>query len=167
MDILGYSLHQVAMAMWLPAFNFCLFMLPTNSLNSCYMSGFTIVYLIHGCNQTLPQMRRSDLEYGFMVVMSILALRKKKPTIHEIITMLATSKNVLVAGHNHLLTTCTDDLELGHFSKWQAWWLPGGLWLFCAVLHDVHYVYPPHVIFSHCSIREGMKKHLNGRTSFG
>ena len=65
--------------------------------------------------------------------------------------MLATSKNVLCRGHNHLLTNGTDDpslagaqviikvsvhqywwfaggcdLEIGHFYKWLAWWLPGG-----------------------------------------
>ena len=63
--------------------------------------------------------------------------------------MLAISKNVLFPGHNHLLTS-TDDLsfagaqaiikvsrhqyrwlaggyylEIGHFQKWLAWWLPG------------------------------------------
>ena len=65
--------------------------------------------------------------------------------------MLATSKDVLFPGHNHLLTTGTDDpsladaraiikvsghqyqwlaggynLEIGHFWKWLTWWLPGG-----------------------------------------
>ena len=33
----------------------------------------------------------------------------KKATIHQVITMLATSKNVLNPGHNHLLTIHTDD----------------------------------------------------------
>ena len=32
-------------------------------------------------------------------------------TIHQVSTMLATSKNVLFPGHNHLLTTGTDDLD--------------------------------------------------------
>ena len=36
----------------------------------------------------------------------------KKATIHQVTTMLATSKNVLFPGHNHLLTTSTDDLSL-------------------------------------------------------
>ena len=65
--------------------------------------------------------------------------------------MLATFKNVLYPGHNDLLTISTDDpslagtwaiikvsghqyqwlaggydLEIGHFKKWLAWWLPGG-----------------------------------------
>ena len=76
----------------------------------------------------------------------------KKATIHQVTTMLATSKNILFSGHNHLLTTGTDDptlwlspkdqyrwlagrydLEIGHFYKWLAWWLPVGLWLFCVV----------------------------------
>ena len=34
----------------------------------------------------------------------------KKATIHQVTTMLATSKNVLFPGHNHLLKT--DDLTL-------------------------------------------------------
>ena len=79
-----------------------------------------------------------------------IALRKKA-TIHQVTTMLATSKNVQFPGHNHLLTTGTDDptlclspehqqvmghqywwlaggydLELGHFQKWLVWWVPGG-----------------------------------------
>ena len=36
----------------------------------------------------------------------------KKSTIHQLSTMLATSKNVLFPGNNHLLTTGTDDLTL-------------------------------------------------------
>ena len=67
--------------------------------------------------------------------------------------MLATSKNVLFPGHNHLLTTSTNDsllagaqvivkvsghqypwlaggydLEIGQFWKWLACWLPGKQW---------------------------------------
>ena len=34
---------------------------------------------------------------------------RKKATIHQVTTMLATSKNVLFPGHNHLLTTGADD----------------------------------------------------------
>ena len=37
---------------------------------------------------------------------------RKKATIHQVTTMLATSKNVLFPGQNHLLTTGTDDLTL-------------------------------------------------------
>ena len=36
----------------------------------------------------------------------------KKSTIHQVTTALATSKNVLFPGHNHLLTTGTDDPSL-------------------------------------------------------
>ena len=79
----------------------------------------------------------------------------QKATSHQVTTMLATSKNVLFTGHNHLLSTGTDDstliitlahaqaiikvsgnqyrwlaggynLEIGHFYKWLARWLPGG-----------------------------------------
>ena len=35
-----------------------------------------------------------------------------KATIYQVTTMLATSKNVLFPGHNHLLTTGTDDPSL-------------------------------------------------------
>ena len=36
----------------------------------------------------------------------------QKTTTHQVTTILATSKNVLFPGHNHLLTTSTDDLTL-------------------------------------------------------
>ena len=76
---------------------------------------------------------------------------RKKATIYQVTAMLATSKNALFPGHNHLLTTGTDDptlwlspkrqrvkghpywwlaggydLEIGQFWKWLAWWLPSG-----------------------------------------
>ena len=38
----------------------------------------------------------------------------KKATIHQVTTMLTTSKNVLFPGHNHLLTTGTDK----PFTRW-------------------------------------------------
>ena len=53
---------------------------------------------------------------------------QKKATIHQVTTMLVTSKNVLLPGHNHLLTTGTDDRSLagaraiskvsGHPHRW-------------------------------------------------
>ena len=36
----------------------------------------------------------------------------KKATIHQVTTMLDTSKHVLFPGHNHLLTTGTDNPSL-------------------------------------------------------
>ena len=36
----------------------------------------------------------------------------KKSTIHQVTTMLATSKNILFPGHNHLLTTSADNPTL-------------------------------------------------------
>ena len=74
------------------------------------------------------------------------AFTAQKATIHQVTTMLSTSKNVLFPGHNHLLTTGTDDstlstdlpehqrvkghqyqwfaggyhLEIVHFQKWLA-----------------------------------------------
>ena len=40
---------------------------------------------------------------------------EKKNTIHQVTTMLSTSKNVLFPGPNHLLTTGADELDIGHF----------------------------------------------------
>ena len=56
----------------------------------------------------------------------------KKTTTHQVTTMLATSKNVLFPGHNHLLTTGTDDLTLWlsperqRMKGQQYLWLAGG-----------------------------------------
>ena len=44
-------------------------------------------------------------------------------TIHQVTTILATSKNVLFPGHNHLLTTSTDNPIIkvsGHQYRWLA-----------------------------------------------
>ena len=37
---------------------------------------------------------------------------RQKATIHQVTTMLATSKTAIFPGHNHLRTTSTDDLTL-------------------------------------------------------
>ena len=56
----------------------------------------------------------------------------KKASIHQVTTMLATSKNVLSPGHNHLLTTGTDYPSLAgaraiiKVSVHQYRWLAGG-----------------------------------------
>ena len=58
----------------------------------------------------------------------------KKATIQQVTTMLATPKNVLFLGHNHLLTTSTDDRTLIIAGAWaiikvkghQNWWLETG-----------------------------------------
>ena len=62
--------------------------------------------------------------------MSTLTLRTKA-TIHQITTMLATFKNVLFPGPNHLLTTGTDDPTLlspksQRVKGDQYQWLAGG-----------------------------------------
>ena len=44
----------------------------------------------------------------------------QKATIHQVSTMLATSKNVLFLGHNHLLTTSTDDPTILVIARWPA-----------------------------------------------
>ena len=43
------------------------------------------------------------------LVLTYMVSQRKQATIHQIYTMLATSKNVLFPGHNRLLTTGTDD----------------------------------------------------------
>ena len=56
----------------------------------------------------------------------------KKATIHQLTTMLTTSKNVLFPGYNHLLTTGADDPSLAgdrvktNVSGHQHRWLTGG-----------------------------------------
>ena len=56
----------------------------------------------------------------------------QKPTIHQLTTMLATSKTVLFPGHSHLLTTGADDPSLAgiraiiKMSSHQHRWLAGG-----------------------------------------
>ena len=62
------------------------------------------------------------LKHGKMVVQAKEILRYmyvsdlhslcKQATIHQVTTMLATSKNGLFPGHNHLLIIGTDDLTL-------------------------------------------------------
>ena len=42
----------------------------------------------------------------------IVSTTGQKYIIHQVTTMLATSKNVPFLGHNHLLTTSADDLSL-------------------------------------------------------
>ena len=44
--------------------------------------------------------------------LTLLSSTAQKATIHQITTMLAASKNVLFPGHNHLLTTGTDNPSL-------------------------------------------------------
>ena len=51
---------------------------------------------------------------------------EQKATIHQVTTMLATSKNAPFPSPNHLLTTGTDDPSIkvmGHQHRWLAWWL--------------------------------------------
>ena len=56
----------------------------------------------------------------------------KKAIIHQVTTMLATSKLagaqaiIKVLGYQYQWLAGGYDLEIGHFLKWLAWWLPGG-----------------------------------------
>ena len=54
------------------------------------------------------QILRRDTTVHFVRLQSL----HKKATIQQVITMLATSKNVLCPCHNHLLTTSANDLTL-------------------------------------------------------
>ena len=78
----------------------------------------------------------------FASMLDILAVQATYPfkhtvpnsTIHQVTTMLATSKNVVFPGNNYLLTTGTDDPSLAgawaiiKMSCYQYPWLAGG-WL--------------------------------------
>ena len=63
---------------------------------------------------------------------------RKKATIHQVTTIMPViSKNVLLPGHNHLLTISTDDPDILLIARvpammiikvkgYQYWWLAGG-----------------------------------------
>ena len=51
-------------------------------------------------------------EFHTLPTMPLKYTLPKNATIHHVATMLATFKNVLFPGHNHLLTTSTDDPAL-------------------------------------------------------
>ena len=66
----------------------------------------------------------------------------KKPLIHQvtdslIITLAGTRAIIKVSGHQYRWLASGYDLETGHFQNCLAWWLPGGLWLFCTVKAEV------------------------------
>ena len=64
--------------------------------------------------------------------MKLCIIAQKALAIHQVTTILSTSKNVLFQGYNHLLTTGTDDPSLAHWhlgnnqSGHQYRWLVGG-----------------------------------------
>ena len=62
----------------------------------------------------------------------MLMTQHKRATIHQVTTMLSTSKNVVgaqaiikVSGHQHWRLAGGYDLEIAHFKSWIAWWLLG------------------------------------------
>ena len=67
-----------------------------------------IIPVIIKCMNVWNRMKR----IATMNVFKQLSLHKKPLYIHQLTTMLSTSKNVLFPGHNHLLTTGADDLTL-------------------------------------------------------
>ena len=74
--------------------------------------------------------------HGYIEQLPTCTSLRKKATIHLVTTMAVTSKNVLlpggaraiikVSGHQYQWLAGGYDLEIGHFQKWPAWWLPGG-----------------------------------------
>ena len=65
------------------------------------VKGFQLVWVLSTCT-----------EVWLSTLLLLECLLCKKSTIHQVTTMLATSKNVLLPGHNDLLTTSADDLSL-------------------------------------------------------
>ena len=76
------------------------------SLNVRELSAVTIVLLGRGM-----YMNQNHVQFKWTGISRDVSLRKKA-TIHQVTTMLDNSKNVLFPGHNHLLTTCTDEPTL-------------------------------------------------------
>ena len=66
----------------------------------------------NGCISTNLWRNHKDGSHKACCYMSLLPALRKKATIHQVTTMLDASKNVIFPGHNHLLTTSTDDLAL-------------------------------------------------------
>ena len=70
--------------------------------------------------------------YSSFLVLLLLHSQLRKTTIHQVTTMLATSKHVLFPGHNYLLTTGTDNPSLAgaraimKVLDHQYWWSAGG-----------------------------------------
>ena len=54
----------------------------------------------------------ADTLHSMQLSAGTFTTKKQQLTIHQVISMLATSKDILFPGHNHLLTTGTDDPTL-------------------------------------------------------
>ena len=67
--------------------------------------------LVGQCETQVNHTLTRGAEVHGMLTGRIISLRNKA-TIHQVTTMLATSKNVLFPGHNHLLSTSTDNPTL-------------------------------------------------------
>ena len=91
------------------------------------------------CVVLLVYLSKQFNEIQFLIYLSTMieqqattGITVQKATIHHVTTMLATSKNVLLPGHNQLLTLGTSDWSLIgakviiKVSGYQYWWLAGG-----------------------------------------
>ena len=84
--------------------------------------------------QSIGANGRVDARIGSFIQCKLICVhtQRKKATIHQLTTMLSTSKNVLVPGHNHLLTTSADEPSFADIrtiikvSGHQHRWLAGG-----------------------------------------
>ena len=100
----------------------------TQLLLSCYMTKFRCSITTNSWpvyQLKVPKIQNCSLET------LVRSFTEQKGTIHQVTTMLATSKIVLFPGHNHLPTTGTDDpsligtLAIIKVSHHQYRWLAG------------------------------------------
>ena len=79
------------------------------------------------------QPRWCDVFALFLVLIPLLIESHcaKKATIYQVTTMLATSENILFPGHNHLLTTGTDETPTLRLYR------PSRQWVVCVVLRHM------------------------------
>ena len=81
------------------------------------------------CKQAKDPFYRKSCYISTILMKLLQGALQKKNTIHLVTTMLVISKNALFPGHNHLLTTGSDDPSLAgswaliNVSSHQYWWL--------------------------------------------
>ena len=85
---------------------------PLKSLHIYHMNDMNVLLTYAPTAEKLPSenMRKCENCRHAMFMLPIFTLYEK--AIHQVTTMTTTSKNVLFPGHNHLLTTSTDDPSL-------------------------------------------------------
>ena len=66
------------------------------------------------CGREVVRTGSESRSHGLADQYNVKVTTVKKATIHQVTTMLTATKNVLLPGHSHLLTTGTDDLCQWH-----------------------------------------------------